>query len=470
MTRTFLVKRKAGRMVLLAILAFAVIPVASASAGRMLVTGHDADFHCRGGAQCHFVKTAADWVRATAPDPTKPVLILDASDNDFTVALANVNSLFGENIPNVVMDPKSPEFAADPLTTDEYSAILVASDQTCGGCDLNLNNTDDSDAINARTAAIQAFFNAGGGVYANAGAEHADGDATDGPDVYYNFLPIPATGVQVHEPFCLTAAGVALGFEDQSCPDLAVHNGTNNDINCCPTHNSFAEPAAGSPLQVSERDAENNPETLFGEGRIGNGVLDNAAPASTATVPACSPDGKLTVTVTDPAGGAGAKAAHYTVDGGPEQVAPTDTAGHAVITVANGKHTVSFWGEDAATNQEAAHHNASLTVDTVNHCAPKVAVAGVRAACASKSFKLKFSVTTVSSVRRVTIKLDGKKIKTTAKNSFTLRVNAKKLTAGRHRLTITAVNASGVSRTSRKTFSVCKAQAPKKRVSPRFTG
>jgi hypothetical protein len=314
MTRTFLVKRKPGRLVLLAILAFALIPVASASAGRMLVTGHDSDLHCSGGQQCHFLKTATDWVRAGAPDPTKPVLVLDADDLDFQVSLGNVNTMFSENIPNVVMDPKSPQFAAEPLTVDRYSAILVASDTSCGGCDLNINNTDDSDAINARTADIQAFFNAGGGVFANAGAEHADGDPTDGPDVFYNFLPI--------------------------CPDAGLHNGTNNDINCCATHNSFAEPAAGSPLQVSERDAENNPETLFGEGRIGNGVLDNAAPASAATVPACSSDGKVTVTVTDPAGGAGAKAAHFTVDGGPEQVAPTDSAGHSVITVANGSHTL----------------------------------------------------------------------------------------------------------------------------------
>jgi hypothetical protein len=170
MTRTLLVKRKPGRMILLAILAFALIPVASASAGRMIVTGHDADFHCRGGAQCHFVKTATDWVRAGAPDPTKPVLILDTDDLDFPTALTNVNTQFGENIPNVVMDPKSLQFAAEPLTTASYSAILVASDTTCGGCDLNQNNTEDSDAINARTADIQAFFNAGGGVYANAGA------------------------------------------------------------------------------------------------------------------------------------------------------------------------------------------------------------------------------------------------------------------------------------------------------------
>lgn len=465
--------RRPWKLLAIAVAAFALIPVASASAGRMLVTGHDADFHCSGGAQCHFVQVATSWVRGGAPDPTKPVLVLDTSDLDFPTALDNAFGAGG--IPTVVMDPKSPQFAAEPLTTDRYSAILVASDQTCGGCDLNLNNTDDSDAINARKADIEAFFNAGGGVYANAGADHADGDATDGPDVYYNFLPIPATGVAVTQPFCLTDAGIALGFEDATtdCADTSKQNiGTHDDINCCPTHNSFAEPPAGGALQVSERDSKGFAETLFGEGKIGNGVLDNAPPASAATAPPCSADGKLTVTVTDNPGGSGAKAVHYTVDGGAEQVVPVDSAGNAVLTVLNGKHTVTFWGEDSATNQEAAHHTVSMTVDTVNHCAPSVAVAGVRAACVSRSFTLKFHIATTAAVKRVTVKLDGKKVSSNKKSSFRLKIKSKNLKAGRHRLTITAVDAAGRVTTIRRTFSVCKAAKPKPRrhVAPRFTG
>ncbi|HEX6461538.1 MAG TPA: Ig-like domain-containing protein [Thermoleophilaceae bacterium] len=466
--------RRPWKLLAAAIAAFALIPVASASAGRMLVTGHDADFHCTGGAQCHFVQVATSWVRAGAPDPTKPVLVLDASDLDFPTSLDNAFGAGG--IPTVVMDPKSPQFAAEPLTTDRYSAILVASDETCGGCDLNTDtSTPDSDAINARKADIEAFFNAGGGVYANAGADHADGDPTDGPDVYYNFLPIPATGVAVTQPFCLTDAGIALGFEDATteCSDPSKQNiGTHDDINCCPTHNSFAEPPAGGALQVSERDSKGFAETLFGEGKIGNGVLDNVPPASAATVPACSADGKLTVTVTDNAGGSGPKAAHFTVDGGAEQVAPVDAAGHAVITLLNGKHTVTFWGEDAATNQETAHHTVTATVDTVNHCAPKVGVAGVRRACVTRSFTLKFSVATASTVKRVTVKLDGKKVTSKAKSKFRLKINSRKLKAGRHRLTITAVDAAGGVTTIHRTFSVCKAVKPKPRrhAAPRFTG
>src|ERR1041385_1056763 len=74
----------------------------------------------------------------------------------------------------------------------------------------------------------------------------------------------------------------------------------------------------------------------------------------------------LSVTVTDNAGGSGPKAALYSVDGGPTQSAPVDSSGHATITVANGKHTLTFWGQDAATNEEATHHTLSVNVDTVH--------------------------------------------------------------------------------------------------------
>jgi Bacterial Ig domain len=104
--------------------------------------------------------------------------------------------------------------------------------------------------------------------------------------------------------------------------------------------------------------------------------------------------------------------------------------------------------------------------------APKVGVAGVRRACASKAFSISLNVATSSSlaVKRVTVKLDGKKVRTTAKSKFRLKVNTKRLKAGRHRLTITAVDAAGGVTTIHRTFSVCKAVAPKRRAAPRFTG
>jgi Tol biopolymer transport system component len=102
--------------------------------------------------------------------------------------------------------------------------------------------------------------------------------------------------------------------------------------------------------------------------------------------------------------------------------------------------------------------------------APKIGVAGVRRACVSSSFHVRFHIATSSSVKSVVVKLDGRRIKSTKKGSFTLTINAKKLKAGRHRLTITATDSAGHVTTTHKSFSVCKAAKPRHKAAPRFTG
>jgi hypothetical protein len=266
--------------------ALALVFASPASAGRLVITGHDADLHCSSGEpQCHFVQTAVNWVRAGAPDPSKPVLVLDRDDLDLVRAL---DAAFGAGVvPRDVVDPRS-GFAGASLSTDSYSAILIASDITCGGCDLNeFDSTPDSDAINARQAEIAAFFNAGGGVYANAGASHGDGNADTGADTYYSFLPIPVGGSPVTGPFCLTPIGASIGFEDPAgCPDASRHRGTNDDINCCATHNSFVQPPADSALQAAETDvgidgrvgSDDVPQTLVADGVASGGRIVLPAP------------------------------------------------------------------------------------------------------------------------------------------------------------------------------------------------
>jgi hypothetical protein len=257
-----------------ALVTLALLPAAPAYAGRLLVTGHDADFHCSGGPsatdQCHYVETAVKYVRGGAPDPNKPVLVLDRDNLDFVKALDNA---FGAGVPpRTVLDPRSPAFASAPINTATYSALLIASDVTCGGCDLNdFGATPDSDAINARAKDIEAFFNDGGGIYANSGASHGDGDAGTGPDNYYSFVPITVGGVAVSSPFTLTPEGRALGFTDGT-------GGTKDDINCCATHNSFNLPPAGGALKVAETDSKGLAETLFADGRISDGTIVERPP------------------------------------------------------------------------------------------------------------------------------------------------------------------------------------------------
>jgi hypothetical protein len=250
------------------LVALAVLP-GSALAGRMIESGHDADFHCaRQSLQCHFVRVALSYVRNGAPDPTKPVLVLDRLDLDARDA---INLTFGlGTVPMVVMDPRSLTFMAAPIDTNLYSAIVVASDITCGGCDLNdpspmfgIPVTPDSNAILARSAVLTAFFNAGGGIYMGSGADNGDGHAGDN---YYDFVVTPG-GLPATGPFALTALGKTLGFTDGA-------GGTSDDINTGMTHNNFLPLPVGSRLRTAETDNAGGLTTLF---------LDSDPPDTTIT-------------------------------------------------------------------------------------------------------------------------------------------------------------------------------------------
>ena len=260
--------RRLLKGLLLSTLLLVLIPASEASAGRLLVTGHDWDLHCSGGSQCHYTKVGVNFVRG---DSNKKVLVVDQPDYDVDVALDNT---FGTDFPREVVEPTSASWRNAKLTPRKYSAILIASDDSCGGCDLNQGNLDDSRAINKRKSAIKRFFNNGGGIMVGAGADHGDGNDPD--DIYYNFVPIPVGGVSVSPPFCLTNLGISLGFHDQECPDASKRNGTQDDINCCATHNSFKKPKRSSALKIAEKDSEGFAETLVATGQIRGGeIVDN---------------------------------------------------------------------------------------------------------------------------------------------------------------------------------------------------
>lgn len=214
------------------------------SPGNLWVTGHDPDYHCTFDAlQCHYLQVAVNFVTNGS---TLPILALDhGSSNEVATA---INSAFGGSGPSVTtVDPRT-GFSGLPLVDSIgaplYSAIVVASDITCGGCDNNdgFGVTPDSDAINARTADIAKFFNDGGGILALAGADNIN--------VFYNFLPLPVTGVATNSPYTFTSVGLTLGLVE------------GNDDNCCPTHNSFTLPSV-SGLQVAEIDNAGNAETII---------------------------------------------------------------------------------------------------------------------------------------------------------------------------------------------------------------
>lgn len=212
------------------------------TAGKLWVTGHDPDYHCTFEAlQCHYLQVAVNFVTNGS---TLPVLALDHG----TEVATAINSAFGGSGPSVTtVDPRS-GFAGLPLVSSSgtplYSAIVVASDITCGGCDNNddIGITPDTDAINARTTDIAQFFNAGGGILALAGANNLN--------VFYNFLPLPVTATTTNSPYTFTSVGLTLGLVE------------GQDDNCCATHNSFNLPSTPG-LQVAETDNAGNAETII---------------------------------------------------------------------------------------------------------------------------------------------------------------------------------------------------------------
>lgn len=238
----------------------------SAQAGRLVVTGHDADGHCAREAvasrpaSCAFVAAGVNWVRAGAPDPSKPVLILDRAALDLQRSV-DVMIAGGTSVPYVVVEPRSPGFASVPIDTGTWSAVLIASSKNepsdATPQDLNeFGSTPDTDAINARRADLAAFFNAGGGISVMSGGVAGRTNSAS----YYAFLNITRGGSAVSPPFSLTPIGRAIGWQDGR-----VFPGELDSINCCDTHISFEPPAPESALKVAELDTVGRAVTMVAE-------------------------------------------------------------------------------------------------------------------------------------------------------------------------------------------------------------
>ena len=233
---------------------------ATASAGRLIVTGHDADRRCaQVDQQCGFIKASIKYVRESAPFEKKPVLVLDRGPKQLAAAMHNAwAGGYSYNGPPIkIVDPRSAAFRKLKISVKRYSAIAIASDQSCGGCDLW---PQDARAIVKRKRDLQAFLSAGGGIYAGAGGTNAK--------LYYSFMPIPGVGPGSSGPFELTPYGKRIGYK----PD---------DVTCCGVANTFSDPAVGS-MAVAAQTASKVGDTLIADGRVRRGklVADTTIPAA----------------------------------------------------------------------------------------------------------------------------------------------------------------------------------------------
>ena len=74
---------------------------------------------------------------------------------------------------------------------------------------------------------------------------------------------------------------------------------------------------------------------------------------------------------------------------------------------------------------------------------PRVRAAGIPRACTSGAFRARFSIVDASRLRAVRIRLNQRRIATTDEKRVKLRIPAGRLRAGRHTLTVTAIDSSG---------------------------
>jgi hypothetical protein len=178
---------------MLALVVVSVVITIPLFAGNIALTGHDDDFHQSLNALGQ-IKAFATFA---ANGSSLPFLVFDAG-SELTSGLTNAGITNYVNI-----NPNTAANVTDALfNTSLYSAFLIASDTSCGGCD---NSTTSSTNIAAHSAAIANFLNGGGGIVAFAGASNPG---------YYTFLPQTASSVggAPSSGYSQTAVGISLSI------------------------------------------------------------------------------------------------------------------------------------------------------------------------------------------------------------------------------------------------------------------
>lgn len=233
----------------LLIAALAVAAAIPAHAGNIALTGHDDDYHCTyDPGACSQLTALVNYVKAGS---SLPVLTFDAGSlltGDLTslgIAFTNVNPNSAASVTAALFDPT------------KYSAFIVASDSTCGGCD---NSPVGEANIAAQSAAIDAFLNAGGGILGLAGADSSG---------YYDFVPQTASSVggAPTNGYTATSAGTGVGIPA---------------VNGDETHNLFWNPGThgeSSFYQVAEVN------------EFGNGTIPGPNAAATLICTDCTVSG-----------------------------------------------------------------------------------------------------------------------------------------------------------------------------------
>jgi hypothetical protein len=228
--------------------------------GSIFVTGHDPDFHAfLGGNAVGAQNIIDDGLTFTRNGNTAPILLLESDTSnvglgdhtDSEQGLIASGYTAGTTPGNHYVKVNAVTFASLTLADlEQFSSIFIPSDHggTLTGNDLQ--------ALDARSADIISYLNAGGGLFA-AAEDGFHQPPTAGPaPALYGFLPFLVSSTafsQAENGNTLTPAGVALGL-------------ANGDINGNFSHNIFT---ATGGMNVVDHDAAGEVLSLDFRGQIG---------------------------------------------------------------------------------------------------------------------------------------------------------------------------------------------------------
>jgi hypothetical protein len=219
--------------------------IANAEAGAIFLTGHDPDFHAVLGGNTvgsrNINTRAIDYIMDPAFNPFAALPFLFVESNipvpgGHTVGEAGIiASGYATGVDYIAADASTLNTALNGLGT-LYGGIVVASD--FGGiltqAELNI--------LNARSADIIAFLNAGGGLYAMAESNGGAGLTPAGG--HFGFLPfiVSSTAFDAAETAnIVTPFGLALGL-------------VNSDVNGNFSHNYFSGTGGMIPVDLFNGD------------------------------------------------------------------------------------------------------------------------------------------------------------------------------------------------------------------------
>lgn len=261
--------------------------------GNIVLTGHDDDYHLT-EEQSTAAATQLKALIAFARNGSSLKILAFDHSSDLTAALSTLG------IPYDRVDPDLGVPAASLFNHSVYSAVVIASDTSCGGCD---NDSTSSANLASAASSFASFVNAGGGIVALAGASNTN---------YYKFLPASATN-----PGTVTCSTIAACFS-QTAAGAKVGIPANNVDQ---PHNYFPFPGTSgmdpnwvvaetyTGLSDSGVSLNNQPFTVFIQnatvGSSGFGpTITNLSPSSAT---AQGPSFNLTITGTGFASGATVK-------------------------------------------------------------------------------------------------------------------------------------------------------------------